>query len=502
MEKQIEYVTAEELRNLKEYANELIERFKEAKADDDTAALESLQEEWEEFQTLTRSNVVHFKKIKSKNLKEQIQDAVDEQEKSDFLAKQEQKKEYKNNKDFTKNVEKSDTLEEFIKRNKNKSWNFVKRNFKKIALGVSIAVALGAGGHFIGKKLSNNKDNDKNIESTTKDNWSDIFGKMNDKMNANISTEDEEFEEELAEDNYEATKLNKWEGQGYDLNKKDDLDRAKEQHPEANVYKDDNGNIVVEESQDPGVNENEQPTQTTQETVIPEEEAKEPEEEEYKPQEEQNSDENKNDEEKNQIEENDPGSSEENTNENVPVEDNTNNSESNTNNDSTQSNTQETNIFEEIDPGSSYDNTNTDGIEIEEDVDQNDNHQPSDQTNETKEDQNIEIPTEEKNTIIIIEEKPEDVNNSINLPIEETKTESTVINVNNDSDASQNITNDSDVSTQENKEEVNTIIEIELTDEEIASGAYDWIIEETDEVEEINEMTSTPTDAMTLTYEM
>lgn len=516
MEKQIEYVTATELTELKEYANELIERYKQAKADNDTAALASLQEEWEEFQTLSRSNVVHFKKIKNRNLRKQIKQAKEEQEKNDLLAKKEQKKEYKDNKYFTKDVEKSDTLQDYIKKNKRKKWNFVRKHFAKAALGLSL-IAVGLGGYNGVKKLTNNNKNDKEITTNAASNtWSDIFGKINDKMNANISVEDEEVEEILEEDEYEATKLSKWEGQGYTTKTTDDLERAKTQHPGANVYQDDNGNVVIEEAQNPGVNENEQPAQTTEETVLQEEPAQEPAEEEYKPTEEQNSEENNNQNENNSIEEKDPGSSEENTNENGPVQEdtnsndndsNTNNSDSNSsdssdNSNSTQSEDQTINTIIEVDPGSSEENTNTDGIEIEEDVDQNDNQQQEDPTHDNQQQEDIEIPTEEKNTIIIIEEDPAEVNNSIKLPIEETNTESTTIDVTNDSNVSQNVTNDSNASNEENKEEVNTIIEVELTDEEIASGAYDWIIEETDEIEEINEMTSTPSDAMTLTYEM
>lgn len=123
--------------------NSIIEEYKVAKENDDEKLMEQLQEEYKGFRTLLWSSYNYIKGVNAAELYlETKEENVDEYKKTQNEILLGQRTLYLSNRVYVNNVEKSEDIEKFMKKDNKKALNFVKKHCGKFALGVAAAATL------------------------------------------------------------------------------------------------------------------------------------------------------------------------------------------------------------------------------------------------------------------------------------------------------------------------------------------------------------------------
>ncbi len=379
-------------KKIKENIEKIVEEYKEAKENNDENRMIELQAEYEDQKILLYSNESYFQNLKKKELKSEKNELEDDQEIKNINAKLNQKKEYANNKSYIDMVEKSKTIDEYIENASHKKRNFVRRHFKKFALGVALVVALLSGGKLLSGRNNNDsiKDNKTNIESTI-DSTEDYPQDYDNMFNTNIP--DVNIENNINE--------------GQEINEEQEINQGQtiDVNPESSE-------TIIQ--LDPNITNDDTKTTTT-ETIIPEKEVEEQDSQDYIPSIEPGKEDNP---------------SEENSNEIVIVEEETPEDDTDIVDDTEKEETQDQESS--IEPGKDNDSSEEEIVIVEEETkpdnptiveeDDQENNNEMEPTEETKPGNSGETDssenTEEKVTIIEIEE-PQPLDDPVEIESDE-----------------------------------------------------------------------------------
>ena len=150
---------------------ELSKRYGDAILNDDKEELEAISRRYKELRVLMLSNEDYFINYNPKALKSEIQDEEDLERKyqlqEQLRLKKQQRRLYKSNNAYIGTIDKSLTMAEYVKRNKNKTWNFVRKHFKKIILTGVLIGGLAVGLKSCSKEEKDKFDKTRDIPQTT-----------------------------------------------------------------------------------------------------------------------------------------------------------------------------------------------------------------------------------------------------------------------------------------------------------------------------------------------
>ena len=231
---------------IQEELDNLAKEYEVAKRDNNQEAKESIKERYEELKVLLRSNAVYFKNLNSENTSE---------------AKEIEKQNYQNNRRYISMVEKSNTLDDYVKKNEKRT--IVKKHWKKVALGATIVALIGSiSACSLNKKGNINKNevvytsNEEIKEPTTEDVKLNDISETKEDTNIQLNALPEE-------------------------NNKDNIKGGKNSNPNVEYTSVPEGK-TIEKALDPHVDTNTASGITTNTIIIKENEATEPTAEDYK----------------------------------------------------------------------------------------------------------------------------------------------------------------------------------------------------------------------------
>ena len=268
--------------SLKEKLTKLEVEYRKAKANNDEKELKRIQREYTYLRSIAYTSKTYFGSLKTKDLNNAVASAQNQKEVDTLSAKQFQKRQFSKNKTYVKNLEKADTLEDFIEKSKKR--NFVQRHFKPIIIVASaLVVAITAGTI---AKLKSHKKHIDNQSSITVESPSQMqkASLLEDKINGLKEENDKESKEESKEEK-ELPELNDFvysdNSSSVSYSENNNSSKATITYTDnANTTTTDDGKKVVIEELNPNITDYDN-SQSTTETTLPETEAKEPEEQEY-----------------------------------------------------------------------------------------------------------------------------------------------------------------------------------------------------------------------------
>lgn len=245
------------LEDLKDKFKSLEEKYEIAKAEDDIELIEEIEQEYQGLRRQLYTNEAYFASLSTKEAKTK-------------RVLENQKKEYKKNKSYINTVEKSNTLEEYIKNTNRKEFNLVKRNFKKFALIGGAAVLIF--GLTTCKTKKNAKTKDEVVKITTTEEIKEVTEE--------IATENKTSEEEIAKETIKLNQISKKIIEEYNKEETKEEKPEEEIKEEQEIYYEEFEPTVVIEELDPHIS-NYGAEVVIEEEIVSEEEVTEKEEVEY-----------------------------------------------------------------------------------------------------------------------------------------------------------------------------------------------------------------------------
>ncbi|MBQ9024736.1 MAG: hypothetical protein IJ105_05955 [Bacilli bacterium] len=137
---------------IQEDLNKLADEYKIAKENNNEEELVNINEKYAQLKVLLRSNAHYFNQLDENSINEKITNETDNIEKGHLKAKIAEKSVYKTNESYITMVDNTKNLDDYIENttkkeevviNKKKR-NFVKKHFKKLAIGAAAVMLMGS----------------------------------------------------------------------------------------------------------------------------------------------------------------------------------------------------------------------------------------------------------------------------------------------------------------------------------------------------------------------